>query len=63
MLIDIVNQVKYLGYIFSDGLCEMVDIDRCFKSFNKGAGFLLRKFLHAGSEEKYYFILFFYVWM
>ena len=25
----------------------MCDIDRCFKNFNKSAGFLLRKFYHA----------------
>ena len=32
--VDIVNQIKYLGCIFSDDFCNMLDIKRCFKSFN-----------------------------
>ena len=48
--VDIVNQVKYLCCIFSDDFINMLGIDRCFKSFNKCAGFL---FFHASSEVKY----------
>ena len=51
--VDIVNQIKYLGCIFSDDFNDMLDINRCFKSFNKSAGFLLRKFFYASSEVKY----------
>ena len=42
--VDIVNQIKYLGCIFSDDFSDMLDIKRCFKSFNKSAGFLLWNF-------------------
>ena len=30
-----------------------LDINRCFKGFNKSAGFLLRNFFYASSEVKY----------
>ena len=51
---DIVNRIKYLGCIFSDDFNDMLDINRCFKSFNKSAGFLLRNyFFYASSEVKY----------
>ena len=42
--VNIVNQIKYLGCIFSDDFSDMLDIKRCFKSFNKSVGFLLRNF-------------------
>ena len=51
--VDIVNQNKYLGCIFSDDFSDMLDINRCFKSFNKSAGFLLRNFLNSISGVKY----------
>ena len=37
--VDIVNKIKYLGCIFSDDFNDMLDINRCFKSLNKSAGF------------------------
>ena len=55
--VDIVNQIKYLGCIFSDDFSDMLDINRCFKSFNKSAWFLLRKFFYASSEVKYFLFL------
>ena len=42
-----------MGCIFSDDFSHVLDIDRCFKSFNKSAGFLLRNFFYASSEVKY----------
>ena len=54
LYVDIVIQVKYLGCIFSDDYSDMLDIEKCFiKSFNKSAGFLLRKLFNASSEVKY----------
>ena len=42
--IDFVDSFKYLGCILSKSFTDYCDIDRCYKSFNRSAGFLLRKF-------------------
>ena len=43
-LINFVDSFEDLGCILSKKFTDYCDIDRCYKSFNRTAGFLLRKF-------------------
>ena len=42
--IEIVSEYKYLGCILKNNLCEILDLDRILKSFNKSVGMFVRKF-------------------
>ena len=42
--IEIVSEYKYLGCILKNNLCEIPDLDRILKSFNKSVGMFVRKF-------------------
>ena len=49
-----VFRYKYLGCILTSNLSDEVDIDRCFKSFNKSFGGIYRRFSTIDIEVLYF---------
>ena len=43
-VLDLVDNIEYLGCVLNFKLCDDLDIDRCNVSFYRCFGFLLRKF-------------------
>ena len=43
-VIDLIDNIKYLGCVLNFKLCDDLDIDRCNVSFNRYFVFLFRKF-------------------